>query len=302
MMVFVAVGGLVVSGTAAGRVHTVRKGETLGGIARTYGVGISALAQANRLTDPDRIVAGSALAVPGTPGPAASSARPAAKKPAGASHTMQLGETLEQVARRHGLTVAALAAANGLANPDFVRAGTVLRIPSGATAPAGSAPARPTGQAIVVAMPAATLASTRTGPRIVVPPDRAGLRSTFLRFSQMAGVPSDLAMALAWQESGWQRNRVSSTRAIGVMQLMPDTVDFVSRVLLRLPTRLDPRDPVANIRMGTRFVRYLLDANGGNVDRALASYYQGLRSVREHGMLDETRRFVANVKALRGRL
>ena len=45
-----------------------------------------------------------------------------------------------------------------------------------------------------------------------------------------------------------------------------------------------------------------LDANGGNVDRALASYYQGLRSVREHGMLDETRRFVANVKALRGRL
>jgi hypothetical protein len=35
---------------------------------------------------------------------------------------------------------------------------------------------------------------------------------------------------------------------------------------------------------------------------ALASYYQGLRSVRESGPLDETRRFVANVKALRGRL
>jgi soluble lytic murein transglycosylase-like protein len=109
-------------------------------------------------------------------------------------------------------------------------------------------------------------------------------------------------MALAWQESGWQRNRVSSTRAVGVMQLMPDTVDFVSSVLLRLPARLDPRDPIANIRMGTRFLRYLLDANGGNVDRALASYYQGLRSVRQNGMLDETRRFVANVKALRGRL
>jgi len=54
--------------------------------------------------------------------------------------------------------------------------------------------------------------------------------------------------------------------------------------------------------MGTRFVRYLLDANGGDVDRALASYYQGLRSVRAIGMLDETRQFVANVKALRGRL
>ena len=54
--------------------------------------------------------------------------------------------------------------------------------------------------------------------------------------------------------------------------------------------------------MGTRFLRYLLDSNGGSVDRALASYYQGLRSVRERGMLPETERFVANVKALRGRL
>ena len=135
-----------------------------------------------------------------------------------------------------------------------------------------------------------------------MPAARAVLRNSFIQFSRMVGVPSDLAMALAWQESGWQRNKVSSTRAVGVMQLMPDTVDFVSKVLLGLPARLDPRDPVANIRMGTRFLRYLLDANAGNVDRALASYYQGLRSVREHGMLAETRQFVANVKALRGRL
>jgi soluble lytic murein transglycosylase-like protein len=135
----------------------------------------------------------------------------------------------------------------------------------------------------------------------MVPPDRAGLRPAFLRFSRLAGVPSDLAMALAWQESGWQRNKVSSTRAVGVMQLMPDTVDFVSTSLLGTEP-LDPRDPVANIRMGTRFLRYLLDSHGGNLDRALASYYQGLRSVRERGPLDETQRFVANVKALRGRL
>jgi soluble lytic murein transglycosylase-like protein len=302
MMVFGALGGLVVSGTAAGRVHTIRKGETLGGIARQYGVTTSALATANGLADPNRIVAGSVLAIPGAAFPSPASRSPVAASPSGWSHTMQPSETLEQVARRFGLGVSALAAANGITNPDFVRAGAVLRIPSGATAPAGSAPARPTGQAIVVAMPPATLASARTAPRIVVPPDRAVLRPTFLRFSQLAGVPSDLAMALAWQESGWQRNKVSSTRAVGVMQLMPDTVDFVSVVLLGLPARLDPRDPVANIRMGTRFVRYLLDANGGDVDRALASYYQGLRSVRAIGMLDETRQFVANVKALRGRL
>jgi soluble lytic murein transglycosylase-like protein len=150
-------------------------------------------------------------------------------------------------------------------------------------------------------MPPAQLAASRPAARIAVPGDRVGLRPAFLQFSRLAGVPSDLAMALAWQESGWQRNKVSSTRAVGVMQLMPDTVNFVSTSLLGTAP-LDPRDPVANIRMGTRFLRYLLDSHGGSVDRALASYYQGLRSVRERGLLDETERFVANVVALRGRL
>lgn len=307
VMVFGAMGGLVVSGTAAGRVHTIKKGETLGVIARQYGVTLSALAKANGLADPNRIVAGSTLSIPGPGAPTPSTPPTAAvdKAPAEWSHKMQLGETLEQVARRFGISVSALAAANGVANPDFVRAGTVLRIPAATKAVTGPTPApataRQTGQAVVVKMPPATLAAARTGPRIVVPPDRAILRSAFLRFSQLAGVPSDLAMALAWQESGWQRNKVSSTRAVGVMQLMPDTVDFVSTQLLGVKP-LDPRDPIANIRMGTRFLRYLLDANGGSVDLALASYYQGLRSVKSYGPLDETRQFVANVKALRGRL
>ncbi|HEV7534121.1 MAG TPA: transglycosylase SLT domain-containing protein [Acidimicrobiia bacterium] len=214
---------------------------------------------------------------------------------AGRIHTVHRGDTLEAIGRTYGVPVAALAAANGLRDPDHIVAGTALSIPATRPATAGGLQDR------VVPMPAATLAAARPAPKIVVPADRAGLRLAFLRFSRLAGVPSDLAMALAWQESGWQRNKVSSTRAVGVMQLMPDTVDFVSTSLLGTAP-LDPRDPVANIRMGTRFLRYLLDSHGGNLDRALASYYQGLRSVRERGPLDETQRFVANVKALRGRL
>jgi LysM repeat protein len=301
VMVLGTLGGLVVSGSAAGRIHTVHRGETLGAIARQYGVSLSALAKANGLADPNRIVAGSVLSIPGAaaPSPSAAPSATSGMKPTGSLYAIQMGETLDQVARRYGVSVSALAAANGLADPDRVRSGTVLRIPSGAPAVARPAPAPSTGQTVVVAMPPAMLASTRTAAPIVVPPDRAVLRSTFLRFSRLAGVPSDLAMALAWQESGWQRNKVSSTRAVGVMQLMPDTVDFVSTQLLGLAP-LDPRDPVANIRMGTRFLRYLLDSNGGNVDLALASYYQGLRSVRAYGPLEETRRFVANVKAQRG--
>jgi LysM repeat protein len=303
VMVLGALGGLVVSGTAAGRIHTIRRGETLGAIAQQYGVSVSALAKANGVADPDRIVAGSVLAIPGAPGAAAPTtpAVTAGPKPAGSRYVIRLGETLEQVARRYGVSLSALAAANRIADPDIVRAGTALQIPSGAPPVAVGRPAPPTGQTVVVAMPPAALASATGAAHIVVPADRAGLRTAFLQFSRLAGIPSDLAMALAWQESGWQRNKVSSTNAVGVMQLMPDTVDFVSTQLLGVKP-LDPRDPVANIRMGTRFVRYLLDSNGGDLDRALASYYQGLRSVREIGLLDETRQFVANVKALRGRL
>lgn len=306
IIVFGALAGLVVSGSAAGRVHTVKRGETLDGIGRRYGVSVPAIAAANGVRDPQLIRTGRALAIPGPSGPLGAPAPTPATRPAGPaqSHRVQPGESLDVVARRYGVGVAALVAANGIANPNFVVSGTVLRIPSGRAMPSPAAtrpaPQRPTGQEIVVTMPPATLAAARTGPRIAVPPDRAPLRSVFLQLSRLAGVPSDLAMALAWQESGWQRNKVSSTMAVGVMQLMPDTVDFVSAQLLRT-SRLSPWDPVANIRMGTRFLRYLLDSNGGNVDLALASYYQGLRSVRTYGPLEETRRFVANVKALRGR-
>jgi len=232
--------GLVVAGSAAGRIHVVRRGETLSAIGRQYDVSVAALAAANGLSDPNRILAGQTLTVPAPAPPVASQA-------------------------------AAASSAGAL-------------------------------QDKVVAMPPAELAADRSAPRIVVPAERAGLRNAFVHLSRLAGVPGDLAMALAWQESGWQRSKVSSTGAVGVMQLEPDTVDFVSIYLLGLARPLDPRDPVANIRMGTRFLRYLLDSQGGDVDRALASYYQGLRSVREHGPLEETDRFVANVKALRGRL
>jgi soluble lytic murein transglycosylase-like protein len=241
--------GLVASGSAAGRIHTVRRGDTLEAIGRRYGVDLPTLAAANGLRNPNLIIEGRALSIPAPPP-------------------------------------------------------TPVRRPQPTATPAASARPAPKAGGLretVVPMPLAQLAAARSGPRILVPADRAVLRNAFIRFSPLAGVPSDLAMALAWQESGWQRNKVSSTRAVGVMQLMPDTVDFVSQVLLGAPGSLDPRDPIANIRMGTRFLRYLLDANGGNADLALASYYQGLRSVRERGMLDETRRFVANVKALRGR-
>lgn len=218
----------------------------------------------------------------------------AAGSAAARTHTVQRGETLSALAQRYGVSVSALAEANGIADPNLIFAGSELSVPApgvrGVPEEAGTpAPSE------------ATSAGATRSRLVAVPPSRAGLRPVFVEFATIAGVPADLAMGLAWQESGWQAHRVSSTGAVGVMQLMPATVEFVSRILLRRPANLDPHDPVANIRMGTRFLRYLLDRTGGDVDTALASYYQGLRSVRERGTFPVTEQFVANVKALRGR-
>ena len=50
---------------ASPRIHVVRRGETLGGLARQYGVSVQALREANGLAERDRIRAGSALKIPG---------------------------------------------------------------------------------------------------------------------------------------------------------------------------------------------------------------------------------------------
>jgi len=237
MVMLGTLAGLAVGGSAAGRVHTVRRGDTLEAIGRRYGVDVPTLVAANGLHNPDVVVEGAALSIP-APAPA--------RRPPVAS-------TRPAPVRRPPVVVTTRPAA-----PVPTKAGALRET--------------------VVRMPPAKLAAVLSAPRIAMPPDRAGLRPAFLRFSRLAGVPSDLAMALAWQESGWQRNKVSSTRAVGVMQLMPDTVTFTSRILLRRPQNLDPADPAANIRMGTRFLRYLLDRSAGDVGLALAAYLQGLRS------------------------
>jgi membrane-bound lytic murein transglycosylase D len=53
-----------VTGPAGGRRYRVRPGETLSGIALRYGVSTEALLAANRLRDPNLVVAGTTLAIP----------------------------------------------------------------------------------------------------------------------------------------------------------------------------------------------------------------------------------------------
>lgn len=210
------------------------------------------------------------------------------------AYTVAAGDTLSGVAVRLRVNMAALAAANGITDLDRIRAGTRLVVPTG---PVPAAPAGRGGQGKAVRPSAADL--RRLPERLRQAPERLALLPAFDAAAREFGVPADLLKALAWQESGWQNHKVSTARAMGIGQLVPATVDFLNNILL--PSRLDPRRPEENIRMSARFLAYLLGQTKGDAAMSVAAYYQGLASVRRSGPIPETRRYVANVLALRAK-
>jgi hypothetical protein len=127
---------------------------------------------------------------------------------------------------------------------------------------------------------------------------RRTVRASLRYWAGYYGVSSSLVHALAWQESGFQPTVRSSAGAWGVMQVMPSTWSYVEMVIIG---RRVPRTANGNVRVGVAYLHQLLHEFRFRERRALAAYYQGAWSVRTHGLLPETRAFVANVAALRRR-
>jgi LysM repeat protein len=260
--------------------YTVRSGDTVSHIAVRTGVPAAAIVEANGLVDPDRLAVGRTLTIPGG-GAAASAPSTGGGAPAATGYTVQAGDTLSEIATRLGVSADALAEVNGIEDARRVVIGRVLTVPAAtaATASATAPPGLPT--------------------RLRSSPERLAYIPIFDRWAAHYGVPADLLKAMTWVESGWQQGAVSSTGAIGIGQIMPDTHAWMRDVVIREP--LDPNDPDDNIRMSARYLRWLLDRTGGDVRLALAGYYQGLSSVKKRGMYDDTKAYVANILALRRR-
>lgn len=139
--------------------YTVVRGDNLFRIALRFGTTTAALAAENGITNPGLIYVGQVLRIPGgtpatpTPPPPAPTATPTPTPPppAGEAYVVQRGDTLFRIAIRNNTTVAALAAANNIANPNIIFVGQRLVIPGGSqttitTAPStGSQPAATTG-------------------------------------------------------------------------------------------------------------------------------------------------------------
>ena len=184
----------------------------------------------------------------------------------GPIHVVSPGESFFSIAERYHLSPWQLARDNALTLGRVIVPGQRLRLPAGATT-------------------------------ADLPEDKTAVRASLDRWSAQYGVDPKLSRALAWMESGFQQDVVSNVGAIGVMQLLPETWDFVDLVLLGVRT---PRTYQGNVRAGVRYLRWQLDEFGGDRRLALAGWYQGARAVRERGLYDDTQEFVRIVLALYG--
>ena len=144
-----------------GSAVTVGYGETIDTIARKHNVPASALMQTNGIRDANQIKPGQRLVIPHyvSNAPQATVARAPAPAAAGNVHVVQSGETLMSIARRNGVTLAALARANHVQSTAKLSTGDRLTIPAGGHPVAAAHPAPAPQVAQPRTVPAAKVAS-----------------------------------------------------------------------------------------------------------------------------------------------
>jgi LysM repeat protein len=113
--------------------YVVQRGDTLANIAARLGVSMRALADANGILNANLIYVGQVLILPGESATVATDAEPATES-SGSIYVIRRGDTLSGIAARHGMSVAALMAANGISEPDRIYAGQRLVVGSGVSA------------------------------------------------------------------------------------------------------------------------------------------------------------------------
>lgn len=134
--------------TSAGATYTVRSGDTMSKIAKQNSLSLGALLKANSSVDPSKMRVGQKLVIPGSSSVAAQAPAPApAAKPTPSvanpsSYTVKSGDTVYSISRAHGVSPQQLIDHNGKLNPNSLRVGQKIAIPSGSknTSVAAKAP------------------------------------------------------------------------------------------------------------------------------------------------------------------
>ncbi len=218
----------------------------------------------------------------------------------GSVYTVKSGDTLSALAAKFGVSVASIANANNIKNVNFISIGQKLSIPTSTAVVAKTQTTQKSSAATV------SVASTTSTPRYTPlsasfpsPYQKQVFIPYFKSASVQTGIPVTILEGLAWQESGWNNNVVSSAGAIGVGQLTPPSINDVNKAFPGVA--LGPGNAQQNILISARYLQLLRIETGGSIKLALAAYYQGLTSIKTYGVLASTQHYVNNVLALSNR-
>jgi N-acetylmuramoyl-L-alanine amidase len=245
------------------RNHQVMSGDNLWKIADAYDVSVDQLVKLNDIKFPDLVLPGQVIKLPGGP-----------PTPGTIEYEVKAGETLSHVAIWFDVSVESLKEVNQISEVRHIRPGQKLKIP-GAKLP----PSEPEAQAV---------------RRPLVDPE---LDRTIEAAAAEFGLNPRMVKAVAWVESGWQQHAVSPAGAMGIMQVTPTTAQWLEQSVFgfQLNEDVSVHD---NIKMGTRYLRLLLEATRGDEDLAIASYYQGYGITAAGNLYEETKVYVAAVRAV----
>ena len=304
---------------ASGATYTVKAGDTLGAIAARHNVGLADVFAWNNLSMRSIIYPGQKIkvgagetapapaAAPASAGLASTSAPAApvpaapAPAPASGSYTVKAGDTLSAIATRHGVKLSELLSANRLSMTSVIYPGNKLAIPGASAQPAAPQPAASVTPLVPSSFlgfsyPSAVVSSANENKALLNAspvPSRSEMRNIVADTARRMGVEPSLALAFAHQESGFDQRAVSPANAIGTMQVIPSSGQWASDLVGRKLNLLDPYD---NATAGVAIIRRLL-ATSKDTDTAIAGYYQGQYSVSKYGMYDDTKAYVAAIKA-----
>lgn len=292
----VAIGALAlilntVSPAMAADTHEVNPGDTLYTIAQRYGVTVERIVQVNGIQNPNLIYAGQTVSL-GNADPQTVDSQPEQSAPVSDAYTVQSGDTMWSIASKFGITVAQLVEANrdAIQDQNLIHPGQQLDIPGGAGGSVSGADT-PAPQAVSPAEETTDQPAQPVSDNV-----ESILHETALAY----GLDPALVKAVAWQESGWNQGSVSSSGALGIMQVMPTTGGWISQSLVG--RQLDIAGNASeNVLAGVVYLEWLIRYTGSE-EQALAAYYQGPGSVGQRGWYDDTHHYVDQVKAIRAHL
>lgn len=85
------------------------------------------------------------------------------------------------------------------------------------------------------------------------------------------GIDPEIAFGLVRAESSFRNQATSPVGAVGLTQLMPATARWMEPGV----TRSQLRNPETNLRVGFKYLKYLIEKYDGNEDLALVAYNRG---------------------------